>query len=249
VVLAYHAISDLSGDPVLAEYGITAEALAAQLDMLSGRGHRFVGLDSILAGLDGTAPLPAGATLVTFDDAYADLLPGAAAVLAARGIPGIVFAVSGQIGGSNEWDRHLGAAALPLLDADGLRELIDSGFEIGSHGVSHRPLTKLTAPEAATELRDSADQIEAAGLPRPRAFAYPHGEWDGSIAAGAAEAGYAGSFTIDPGLVHQGCDPQSLPRVEVLAGDSQRALRAKIATVAWPKRRRDRLLRLLGTKS
>lgn len=248
VVLAYHAISDLSGDPVLAEYGITAEALAAQLDMLSDHGHRFVGLDSILAGLDGTAPLPAGATLVTFDDAYADLLPEAAEVLAARGITGVVFAVSGQIGGTNEWDRHLGAAPLPLLDADGLRALIDRGFEVGSHGVSHRPLTRLTASEVAAELRDSADQLEAAGLPRPRTFAYPHGEWDVGCAATAAEAGYAASFTIDPGLVRRGRDPQSLPRVEVLAGDTHRALRVKIATVAWPKRRRDRLLRLLGTR-
>jgi GT2 family glycosyltransferase/peptidoglycan/xylan/chitin deacetylase (PgdA/CDA1 family) len=249
LVLAYHAISDLSADPVLAEYGIAGETLAAQLDMLSERGHRFVELDSILAGLDGTAPLPAGATLVTFDDAYADLLPEAAEILAARGIPAVVFAVSGQIGGTNEWDRHLGAAHLPLLDAGGLRALIDSGFEVGAHGVSHRPLTKLTASEVAAELRDSADQIESAGLPRPRAFAYPHGEWDGGIAASAAEAGYAASFTIDPGLVCQGLDAQSLPRVEVLASDSQRALRVKIATVAWPKRWRDRLLRLLGTKS
>jgi GT2 family glycosyltransferase/peptidoglycan/xylan/chitin deacetylase (PgdA/CDA1 family) len=248
IVLAYHAVSDLSGDPVLAEYGVSGETVARQLDMLAQRGHRFVDLDLLLAALGGEAPLPEKATLVTFDDAYADLVPTAVTILSERDIPAIVFAVSGHLGGSNEWDRHLGAAALPLLDSEGLLALIDAGIEIGSHGVSHTPLTKLDDTAVAAELRDSAGQIESAGLPRPRAFAYPHGEWDARSAGMAAEVGYAAAFTIDPGHVHQGSPRHSLPRIEVLASDSDRSLRFKLASAAWPAPLRDRLLKLMGTR-
>jgi GT2 family glycosyltransferase/peptidoglycan/xylan/chitin deacetylase (PgdA/CDA1 family) len=248
VVLAYHSLADLSHDPILAEYGVSGETLGEQLDMLAARGHRFIDLDLLLAALDGKASLPSRATLVTFDDAYADLLPTAVEVLSGRGVPAIVFAVSGQIGGSNEWDRHLGAAALPLLDATGLKELAAAGVEIGSHSVSHRQLTKVGDEDVVAELRDSADQIEAAGLPRPRAFAYPHGEWDDRGTAAAAAAGYVAAFTIDHGRVRPDCDRFALPRVEVLASDTPRSLRLKLATAGWPDRLRDRLLRLAGTK-
>jgi GT2 family glycosyltransferase/peptidoglycan/xylan/chitin deacetylase (PgdA/CDA1 family) len=248
IVLAYHSLSDLSGDRVLEQYGISGEALAAQLDHLSARGHRFVDLDLLLTALDGRASLPKRATLVTFDDAYADLLPTAIEVLSPRGIPAIVFAVSGRLGGVNEWDRHLGATQLPLLDAEGLRALAAGGIEIGSHSVTHPPLTKLGEEEVLAEIRDSATQLEEAGLPRPRAFAYPYGEWDGRASAAAAAAGYGAAFTIDPGRVGPDCSRFALPRIEVLASDTNRTLRLKLATAGWPERLRNRILRLAGAK-
>ena len=244
VVLAYHSLSDLRGDKVLSQYGITPRALAEQLDALAARGHRFVDLDLLLAALDGRAPLPEKATLVTFDDAYADLVPAAIEVLGERGIPAIVFAVSGQIGGTNEWDRHLGAGELGLLDAAGLQSLREAGIEIGSHTVSHPQLTKVPEAVAEAELRESADQIEAAGLPRPRAFAYPHGEWNPELARLAGAAGYEAAFTIDPGRIRASGDRWALPRIEVLADDTPRSLRLKLATAHWPPRLRAQAWRL-----
>jgi GT2 family glycosyltransferase/peptidoglycan/xylan/chitin deacetylase (PgdA/CDA1 family) len=248
IVLAYHSLSDLSGDRVLEEYGISPDVLAEQLDDLAARGHRFIDLNLLLEALAGKTDLPERATLVTFDDAYADLVPGAIEVLSQRRIPAVVFAVSGQIGGTNEWDRHLGAAELPLLDAAGLQALAAAAIEIGSHSVSHPQLTKVGDEDVVAEARDSADQIEAAGLPRPRAFAYPHGEWDRRGTAAVAAAGYAAAFTIDHGRVSPGSDRYALPRIEVLAGDTTRTLRLKLATAGWPNRLRDRILRLAGTK-
>lgn len=78
VVLAYHAVDDLAGDP-LQEYAVPAEKLAAQLDRFKRRGWRFIDLETLLRALRGEETLPAKALLVTFDDAYADLLQ--------RGVP------------------------------------------------------------------------------------------------------------------------------------------------------------------
>jgi glycosyltransferase involved in cell wall biosynthesis/peptidoglycan/xylan/chitin deacetylase (PgdA/CDA1 family) len=248
LVLAFHAVADLGDDPILAEYGVPPRRFAEHLDALAQRGWRFVDLDAVLAALNGRAELPERALLVTFDDAYVDLLSEAAPILAERGIPAIAFAVAGLTGGTNKWDQPLGARELRLLDADGLRALPAAGIEVGSHGMNHRQLPKLAAAEAEREIRGSAEALEALGLPRPRAFSYPHGEWNDEIAAAARESGYEVAFTVTPGRVERGCNRYALPRIEVLAGDTPTRLRLKLATARWPRRLRQPLLRLTRTR-
>lgn len=245
-ILAYHAIADLGNDRRLAEYGVPPRLFEEQLDALIGSGWSFVGLDAVLAALSGEEELPRRALLLTFDDAYADLLEVACPIMAERGLPGVVFAVAGKLGGTNEWDNRHRATTLDLLDADGLRAVEADGIEVGSHTVSHRPLTEL--PEAALEeeIAGSATLLKQAGLPRPRTFSYPYGEWNPEIAVAARDAGYAASFTVEPGVVTDGADPHSLPRIEVLARDTPRRLRRKLLTAGWPAPLRRGFLRLVG---
>jgi GT2 family glycosyltransferase/peptidoglycan/xylan/chitin deacetylase (PgdA/CDA1 family) len=242
-VLAYHAVSDLGDDPVLAEYGIPPERLGAQLDALAERGWSFVDLDAVLAAFEGRGSLPPRAALVTFDDCYLDLLDAGCPVLAERGVPALAFAVAGLTGASNDWDRPLGARELRLLDAEGLRELSSRGVEIGSHALTHRPLPRLDPEESAAEVTGSAERLEGLGLPRPRALSYPHGECSPAVAAAVREAGYAVAFTVTPGIADRDLDRWALPRIEVLASDSVRTLRLKLATARWPARWREPLLR------
>jgi len=242
-VLAYHAVSDLGEDPVLAEYGVPAERLAEQLDGLAARGWNFVGLDAVLAAFEGRGSLPRRAALVTFDDCYVDLLGEGLPVLVERSVPALAFAVAGLTGASNEWDRPLGARELPLLDSAGLRQLAASGVEIGSHAMTHRPLARLEQAEVANEVADSTAKLESLGLPRPRALSYPHGETNAAVEAAAREAGYLVAFTVDPGIADRSCDRLALPRIEVLASDSMRTLRVKLATARWPARWRGLALR------
>jgi glycosyltransferase involved in cell wall biosynthesis/peptidoglycan/xylan/chitin deacetylase (PgdA/CDA1 family) len=246
LVLAYHAIGDLGDDP-LREYAVTAAALGEQLDDLRCRGWTFIDLGRLLRALRGEEALPERAVLVTFDDAYRDLLDSGLEVLEARGVPAVVFAVAGSIGGTNYWRRD-GAAELPLLNAEGLRAIAERGIEVGSHCMAHRPLTAVPDDELDQELNGSAEAIEALGLPRPRALAYPHGEWSKAAARAAFQAGYAAAFTVEPGFASRAGNRFALPRIEVLASDTPRTLRVKIATARWPQRLRIRLLRRLGTR-
>lgn len=245
VVLAYHAVGDLRHDPVLREYGVPATRLAEQLDGLVRCGWTFVELDAVLSALEGEQRLPARALLLTFDDAYADLLSAACPLLTERGIPAVAFAVTGRVGSTNEWDRRIGAGTLRLLDADGLRALTTHGVEIGSHGSSHRPLDRLAPDELHEELEGSALALEALGLPRPRALSYPHGRWAPELSVATRRAGYAAAFTVRPGLVRRGADRYALPRIEVLASDTPWRLRLKVATAGWPDRPRRRAWSLL----
>lgn len=244
VVLAYHSVSDLRDDPVLADYGVPPDRLADQLDALSAGGACFISLDALVGALDGGKPCPEGAVLLTFDDAYEDLASAAAPILAEREIPAVVFAVADRIGGTNDWDRALGGKALPLLDEQGLRELSLAGIEVGSHAATHRRLPELEPAELERELVGSAERIASLGLPRPRALSYPHGRWTPDVAAAARAAGYMVAFTVDAGAVRRTANRMALPRIEVLAGDSGRTLRRKLSAAGWSCRRRRRVLGL-----
>jgi peptidoglycan/xylan/chitin deacetylase (PgdA/CDA1 family) len=234
-ILAYHAIADLSDDPVLAEYGVPPRLFAAQLDALTRAGWSFVDLDAALAGLAGARALPRKALLLTFDDAYADLLDAGVPIMAERGLPGVVFVVAGKLGGTNEWDNKNRVTTIDLLDADGLRAVVAQGIEIGSHTITHRPLTKVPEAELEEEIAGSAAGLERAGLPRPRVFSYPYGEWSPPIAEIARAAGYRASFTVEPGVVTEKADPHALPRIEVHASDTPRRLRRKLRIAGWGK--------------
>jgi peptidoglycan/xylan/chitin deacetylase (PgdA/CDA1 family) len=233
-VLAYHAIADLDGDPVLDKFSVAPTRFAEHVDFLRSRGWSFVDLDAVLAALSGEKSLPSRALLLTFDDAYEDLLTDAAPILADRGIPAVAFAVAGQLGQTNTWDSANGASSLKLLDADGLRTATAMGVEIGAHTASHRPLTEVADGELEHELAGAARLLMEAGLPRPRAFSYPFGLWNEGLAQAVSDAGYEVAFTVDRGTAHAGADPCALPRTAVHARDTGRTLHLKLASAAWP---------------
>lgn len=244
LILAYHAISDLREDRRLADYGVPGPLFDEHLSALAADGWRFVGLDAVLAARRGDAELPRRALLISFDDAYVDLLETACPILERHGAPGLVFVVTDQIGGSNIWDTAEGAGELALLDAEGLRAVAARGVEVGAHTATHCNLPTVPSSRLEAELVGSADRIQAIGLPRPRAFSYPYGEWNQRLASAVREAGYETAFTIESGAQRDDTDPYAVPRVEVRAGDSPEKLKLKLAAATWPVRLRDLYLRL-----
>jgi peptidoglycan/xylan/chitin deacetylase (PgdA/CDA1 family)/GT2 family glycosyltransferase len=241
VVLCYHSVSDLTGDPVLADYGVPADQLAGQLDTLIRSGWRFVNLDALLAALQGEGSLPRRAILVTFDDGFADLLTAGLPVLAARRIPAVAFVVTGHVGESNEWNRPAGAMSLPLIDRNGLRALAEHGIEVGSHTRSHPRLVELSGDEVRKELESPVADLAELGLGPPRAFAYPYGVWNREIAEAVERAGYEAAFTVAPGVVAPGADRFALPRIEVTPHDGRWRLRFKFVTARLPPTWRRRI--------
>jgi glycosyltransferase involved in cell wall biosynthesis/peptidoglycan/xylan/chitin deacetylase (PgdA/CDA1 family) len=243
VVLAFHAIADLRRDEVLAPYSVPPRLFGRQLDALLAAGWVFVDLDAVLAALEGERALPEKAVLVTFDDAYEDLLESALPELGPRGIPALAFAVAGLVGDSNRWDQEIGAGRLGLLDGEGLKEIAGRGIEVGSHGMTHSALPGLEAERLAEEVAGSARRLESLGLERPRSFSYPYGERDLPAAAAVRGAGFRAAFTVTPGVVGFGSDRYALPRLQVGASDSPRRLMLKVRTLRWPARWRALLLR------
>jgi glycosyltransferase involved in cell wall biosynthesis/peptidoglycan/xylan/chitin deacetylase (PgdA/CDA1 family) len=217
-VLAYHQIADLESAPVVAAYGVPPARFRRQVRLLQWLGFHFVSPDQFLSFLQGTVRLPPRSLLLTFDDAYADLLE-VVPFLKRRKVPGIVFVVSAQLAGSNTWDEAIGAPRLDLLDAPGLRTLAEASIEAGAHSRTHRPLTELSDRELEDEVDGSLADLHAAGIGRPRMFAYPEGAYDGRVTNRAKSAGLEACFTIAPGVATPGQDPFRIPRIEILRSD------------------------------
>ena len=219
-VLCYHSISDLGGVPVIEDYGVTPEEFRQQLDILIRTRFKFIDAGEFLRFLQGKAGLPRRAVLLTFDDCYQDLLAVALPILKEKGIPALAFAVSKRLGGTNDWDKSLGVPPMQLLDADGLRALAKGGVAIGAHSRTHSKLSGLSEDQLADEIGGSLTDLEALGLDRPLLFSYPHGDYDRRVRQAIEDAGLKAAFTVEPNFVQPGQEPYSVPRIEVLRGDT-----------------------------
>jgi len=104
--------------------------------------------------------------------------------------------------------------ALRMLDAAELRQLADSGTEIGSHGVHHEMHNAAQPADVrARELAESRAALEAL-LGRPcRAFAFPNGDILQESPAEAARAGYRAAFTTEESSAVPGASLHALPRI------------------------------------
>lgn len=119
-----------------------------------------------------------------------------------------------------------------LADWDQLRRMGESGFEIGSHTMSHPLLTALAKDEIAWELQASAAKIRERLGKTPRHLAYPFGGYDEDIARLAAAAGYATAVTTERGSCGKGDDPYRLRRCGLPPGASRHYIDAELSGFA-----------------
>ena len=213
-ILMYHKVNDLPDNPP----SVPTAAFAAQMTWLRER-YAPIAVDDLLAARRGERALPRRAVLVTFDDGYRDNLEHAAPVLHRLGIPALIFLPTAFIGAARPLPHDAGlAAANPTLGWDDARRLMDLGFEIASHGESHRIFTSVPREEAALEIRRSKATLEERLGNPVRCFAYVNGApdtYDDAIIAAVEGAGYALAFVTTSGPVRPDDAPWTLRRYNV----------------------------------
>jgi len=103
VILMYHRIASLPGDPL--SLAVSAEHFASQLDYLAQTCQPLRLLD-LAAALEG-GTVPRRAVAITFDDGYSDNYQAAFPLLAAARIPATMFITSDLIDSRREfwWDE------------------------------------------------------------------------------------------------------------------------------------------------
>ncbi len=216
-VLMYHKVNPQPDNPP----NVPPSLFAAQMEHLAAR-FRPISVDDYLAARRGERALPRRAVLVTFDDGYRDNLEHAAPVLARLGIPAVIFLPTGFLSSTrplpHDERRAAAGVANPTLTWDEARRLQDFGFEIGSHGESHRIFSSLPPDEARAEIVRSKAALEER-LGRPvRCFAYVKGRPDTyspSVIDAVRDAGYALAFATHSGPVRPGDPPYTLRRYNV----------------------------------
>lgn len=212
-VLMYHAVgSSLEVDTL--GLSIDPKLFEAQMRFLKNEADfKIVALAP--ASLEASSPRRIA---VTFDDGYRDNLTTAAPILARLAIPFTVFAVP----------AYLRSGKAQYLDWAGLKDLAAvPGCQIGSHGLNHFALDRLSPKEALSELADSRKKLEDA-LGRPvLTVSYPFGRANPRVRQAAAAAGYHLGCCSRTGVNAPDRDPLMLCRTEIVAHDGLRSFKQK----------------------
>jgi peptidoglycan/xylan/chitin deacetylase (PgdA/CDA1 family) len=209
LIVTYHAVEP-GPAPLCIDPGLFKE----HLDWLSASGARMMTVSELGTALE-RGDAPPGAVALTFDDGFASVVDEAAPLLVERGLVATVFCVSGHLGRRNDWaTQPPGAPLRPLARARELRSLARAGFEIGSHGWDHAPLTGASESLARRELLDSKDALEHAIQAPVGSFAYPYGAAPSPAAEALVRRAYLAACTTSLGMARTGSDPFALPRVD-----------------------------------
>lgn len=117
----------------------------------------------------------------TFDDGYASQLTLAAPILARHGFVGTDYVATGLLASApDEW----GSRYLTWPEVHTLGD--QYGWEIGSHSVSHPPLTTVDETQLERELADSKAELVANGFD-VTGFATPYGDYNDAVLRQAAK--------------------------------------------------------------
>ncbi|MFR9675596.1 polysaccharide deacetylase family protein [Streptomyces sp. TR06-5] len=223
----YHSVAEHTEDPY--RVTVTPHRLRRQLDWLTARGLRGVGVAELLR--ERAAGRGANLVGLTFDDGYQDFLDEAVPLLHRHECTATVFVLPGRLGGTNAWDP-LGPRKR-LLTAEGVLAAAGAGMEIGCHGLQHRELPGLDDAALLEETARSRELLARITGTAPAGFCYPYGTLDPRSVEAVRSAGYAYGCAIDPGPL---TGQHALPRVHI--GEQDNAVRMYLKRRLHPWRRR-----------
>jgi len=114
-----------------------------------------------------------------------------------------------------------------LVNWDEVREISRQGHDIGSHTLSHRPLTQLSEVDARREIFESKVALSREIGKEVVGFSYPRGEWNQAVANLVAQAGYSYAVTTRYGRNRDSADLYRLTRLNISDYQGIRAYMAK----------------------
>jgi peptidoglycan/xylan/chitin deacetylase (PgdA/CDA1 family) len=223
-ILMYHRINvvDASTPEITRRLTVHPDVFRRQMRWLKRHGYRTITqrmlFDSLMCG----DPLPRKPILITFDDGYRDAYTKASPVLVRFGMRATAYVITGRISGSDS----------SFLTWRQVRLLENRGVEIGSHTVSHHPLTALSSEQAYVQLRSSRRILERRLGHRVPWLAYPFGAYDSRIESLARHAGYRLAVTTEYGATQSARRPLALRRLRVSDTTGVSGLAAMLAAIA-----------------
>ncbi|MGB5138667.1 MAG: polysaccharide deacetylase family protein, partial [Candidatus Zixiibacteriota bacterium] len=134
---------------------------------------------------------------ITFDDGYDDLMLLEPLLRRFR-IPILVFIPTAYIGKANDWDNFLSAGKRRHLTETQIRQLSTLGVQFGSHGHTHRDVTRMSDAELAEELTVSKRWLEDLTESAIVDIAFPFGRSNQGVIETARKLGYVRQFASAP---------------------------------------------------
>lgn len=166
-VLMYHSISGTSQRDDLT---VDADQLEAQFRYLRTHGYSTLLFSDLIAAMEGKAPLPEKAVLITFDDGFRNNYEIAYPLARQYRIRINLFVVPAFI--------HKGEYnGLPCLTVEDIRKMDPDLVEIGLHSFDHRSYADLSPFRLAADVELSMTALNAMDIPYQPCLAYPFGAY------------------------------------------------------------------------
>ena len=205
VFLMYHELEQhgrplCQSEPGYARYVITADNFRSQMRFLQQTGWRGL---SVTEAFSSSA---SDAVVITFDDGCETDLLIAAPVLKDAGFGATFYITAGFVGKPG------------YLSPNQLRELGDSGFDIGCHSMTHPYLIDIDEAGLQREIVVAKEKLEQMTGGRVAHFSCPGGHCDRRVVQIAKQAGYRSVATSHAQVNTETTDPFALGRVAIKRG-------------------------------
>jgi len=185
-ILCYHQIRDwkASDSKGARDYIIPVEPFKAHMKILADSGYHSILPEQLYAYLTTGAPLPEKPVMLTFDDTDIDQYTVAWPVMKKYGFKGVFFIMTVSLGRPNYMSREQ------------VKELSESGNEIGSHTWDHRNVKQYQEADWATKIEKPTRQLEAITGKPVKFFAYPFGLWKPEAIPQLKKRGFVAAFQL-----------------------------------------------------
>ena len=246
----YHSISHFPPERNIPYDNVPPRLFKAHMRILKQENFHIIRLSQLISLMHNNEPIPPKTIVVTFDDGYKNNVLNAFPILQQEGYNATFFLIAGAIGTHQPFRHTLWDAASRdyhrkdpdsrnPMNWDDARELAAGGNDIGSHGVTHRSLGRLTCEESSVEILQSKKMIENAANTHVRCFSYPfgscvYGDFNASSEQLIATAGYKCACTTEIGPVTKNDNLYQLNRIPVREKDTWFFFKQKLmGTYDW----------------
>lgn len=198
-ILIYHSISDDGNF-----FSISPEIFEQQITFLKNDGFIFLRAED----LADPSKLKNKSVMITFDDCYENVFLNAVHILERHRVPATFFVPTGIVDGNLSDFKVMNWSQIKSISNNNL-------FEIGSHGISHERLSRLSDDEIKKEIRESKNKLEEELGIIVRCFSYPYGRYNEYAVNQLEEGGYKYSFGVLPRRLEGFNNFYNIPRFSV----------------------------------
>jgi len=202
-ILLYHRISNDSS--ANNRYTVSVTDFKDQMEQLRHWGYSSITIKDLVDHINKGHSLPRRPIVITFDDGYLDVFDNAFPIMERYGFSGTVYIVANRLNSDG------------FLQVEELQEILNHGWEVGSHGMTHTELTQNHILVRNEILQSRLDIEDALGI-KVFSLAYPFGLWDWYVSSKVFDYGYRAAVGVGNISNHSYGTAYNLSRREVQGG-------------------------------